>query len=152
LLLGDVVEMVKPWSWVALMLPVPIETSVPEAFIWTPFEVPCAVNLTGRTTEVPTVLTWKIGPVPVLPVVSWMRKGFVVEAPAVRVVVKLPMFKARLPVGLLIVDQILDVLPPVAVIVMMFGELVAMEMPDPAAIEVVALLSPLMAVMPLPPL
>ena len=104
------------------------------------------MNSTGEAAEVPTVLTWNSGPVPELPVVSCIRKGLVVVAPAVKVVVKFPMFSERLPVGLVILDQVLDAPPPVAVMVIMFGELVAMEMPDPAAIEVVALLSPLMAV------
>ena len=130
------------------MLPVPIAANVPDAFIWTPFEVPWAVNLTGSATEVPKVLTWKSGPVPVLPVVSWIRKGLVVEEPAVKVVVKFPIESERLPVGLAIADQVLDAPAPVAEIVMMFGELVEMAMPEPAAIEVVAFERPLMAAMP----
>jgi len=149
---GVLDETVIPCNWVALILPVPIAARVPEVFISTPLEVPWAVNSTGDAAEVPTVLTWNSGPVPVLPVVSWMRKGFVVVAPTVKVVVKLPILSERLVVGLLIPDQVLDAPPPVAVMVMIFGELVAMEMPDPATIEVVAFVRPLMAVMPLPPL
>ena len=129
----------------ALILPVPIAISVPEAFIWMPFAVPWAVNLTGSAAEVPMVLTWNSGPVPELPVVSWIRKGSVVVAPTVKVVVKFPMFSVRLAVGLAIDDQVLDAPPPVAVIVMMFGELVAMDMPEPAAIVVVEFERPLMA-------
>ena len=120
----------------------------PEPFIWTPLAVPLAVNFTGEAAEVPMVLTCKSGPVPVLPSVSWIRKGLVVEEPAVNVVVKLPIESERLPTGLVIDDQVLDAPPPVAVIVMMFGELVAMEMPDPAAIEVVAFVRPSIAVIP----
>src|ERR1039457_4409263 len=41
--------------------------------------------------------------------------------------------------------------PPVFAIVMVFGELVEIEMPAPAAIVVVEFDRPLMAVMPLPP-
>ena len=94
------------------------------------------------------VLTCKSGPVPVLPLVSWIRNGLVAEEPAVNVVVKLPIESERLPVGLVNPDQVLDAPPPVAVIVTMFGELVAMEMPDPAAIEVVAFVRPSIAVIP----
>src|ERR1035438_10897239 len=105
------------------MLPVPMALSAPKLFIWTPLAVPCGVNSTGEAAEVPTVLTCKSGPVPVLPVVSWIRKGLVVEDPAVNVVVKMPIESERLPTGLVIDDQVLDAPPPVAVIVMMFGVL-----------------------------
>ena len=58
----------------------------------------------------------------------------------------------RFAVGFVIEDHVEEPLPPVAVIVMIFGELVEIEMPEPAAIDVVEFERPLMAVMPLPAL
>jgi len=109
------------------------------------------VNFTGDATEVPTVLTWKRELVAVFPVVSWMRNGFVVEVPKVRVVVYVLMLRERFAVGFVSADQVDDAPPPVAVIVMIFGELVEIEMPEPATIEVVEFERPLIAVIPLPP-
>src|SRR5215472_9399942 len=68
---------------VAVMLPVPAAVSAPVLLMVTPFEVPLAKNEATPAVDVPTVLTWNNGSVPVLPVVSLNINGFVVAVPAV---------------------------------------------------------------------
>jgi hypothetical protein len=61
---------VAPLSWLAFTTPVPAAASTPEELIVTPLVVPLAKKEATPAVEVPTVLTWNRGNVPVLAVVS----------------------------------------------------------------------------------